>query len=235
VSGDPLTGKVVLVTGGGRGIGRAVALEAARRGARVAVLARTEGEVRQTAELARKHGGEAIALIGDVAVADDVAAAVHETETELGPVDALVANAGIVANVPVAEMDEETFDAVVDVNLKGVFLACRAVVPSMLARGAGRIVAVSSISATMGTPGLSAYCAAKWGVVGFVKALSEEVKGRGITVTCVLPGSVDTAMLAKGVPGLTPDMTPEEVASVILYLSSQAPAAVAGSAVEVFG
>ncbi len=173
--------------------------------------------------------------MGDVAVADDIAAAIHETETELGPVDVLVANAGIVANVPVAEMDEATWDAVIDVNLKGVFLACRAVLPGMLARGAGRIVAVSSISATLGTPGLSAYCAAKWGVVGFVKALSEEVKGQGVTVTSVLPGSVDTAMLAQGVPGLTPDMTPEEVASVILYLSSQAPPAVAGSAVEVFG
>jgi len=230
-----LKGQVVLVTGGGRGIGRAVALEAARRGARVAVLARTEGEVRETAVAARKHGGEAIALVGDVTVAEDVAAAIHETEGELGPVDVLVANAGIVANVPVAEMDEATWDAVVDVNLKGVFLACRAVVPGMLERGAGRIVAVSSISATLGTPGLSAYCAAKWGVVGFVKALSEEVKGRGITVTSVLPGSVDTTMLAKGVPGLTPDMTPEEVASVILYLASQAPPAVAGSAVEVFG
>lgn len=232
---DALGGKVVLVTGGGRGIGRAVALEAARRGARVAVLARTEGEVRGVADAAGKHGGEAIALVADVAVAEQVASAVHETETELGPVDVLVASAGIVANVPVAKMDEATFDAVVDVNLKGVFLACRAVVPSMLERGTGRIVAVSSISATLGTPGLSAYCAAKWGVVGFVKSLSEEVKGRGVTVTSVLPGSVDTSLLAKGVPGLTPDMTPEEVASVILYLASDAPPAVAGAAVEVFG
>jgi 3-oxoacyl-[acyl-carrier protein] reductase len=121
----------------------------------------------------------------------------------------------------------------VDVNLKGTFLVTRALLPPMLQRRQGRIINVASISATLGTPRLSAYCAAKWGVVGFTKSLAEELRESGLQAIAVLPGSVDTDML-KG-SGFLPQMTPEEVAGVIVYASLDAPAAMNGSAIDVFG
>lgn len=230
-----LDGRVVAITGAGRGIGRATALAAAASGAKVSLLARTEREIRAVAEHVSARGGEALALVADVSSPEDVERAVRETEEVLGPIDLLVNNAGIVARAEVTELDLVTWDEVMDTNLKGVYLASRAVLPGMIERGRGRIVNVSSISGTLGTPGLSAYCASKWGVIGFTKALSEEVKGKGLVVCAVLPGSVDTTMLQKGLPGATPDMTPDDVAETILWLGAEAAPAVTGSAVEVFG
>jgi 3-oxoacyl-[acyl-carrier protein] reductase len=145
----------------------------------------------------------------------------------------VVNNAGIVRRGAVATLSEEDWDAVIDVNLKGTFLVTRAFLPGMLEKGEGRCVAIASISATLGTPELSAYCAAKWGVVGFTKALAEELRGTGLQALCVLPGSVDTEMLKEST--FPAQMTPEHVAGVVAYAALDAPSAMNGSAIELFG
>ncbi len=122
-----------------------------------------------------------------------------------------------------------------DANLRGTFLVTRGFLPAMRARRAGRIINVASISGRQGTANLTAYCAAKHGVVGMTRALAEEVRDEGIAVNAVCPGSVDTEMLRVGMPGAKPDMSPGDVANVIIYLAAYAPLALTGSCVDVFG
>ena len=217
-----LAGKTAVVTGASRGIGRAVAAALAGAGARVAGCARNPDA-----------GSDVFRC--DVGRADDVARFADDVLGRLGPPDVLVNNAGIAARVRLDEMGVETWDAVVDSNLKGTFLVTRAFLPAMRARRRGRIVNIASISGRQGTALLSAYCAAKHGVVGLTRALAEELRADGIAVNAVCPGSVDTPMLQVGMPGAKPDMSPEDVAGVVLYLAAEAPAALTGSCVDVFG
>lgn len=223
-----------LVTGAGRGVGRAVAIAMARRGHDVVLVARTIAELDETASEVIAAGRRALAVRCDVSREGDVARARDATLREMGgPPAVVVNNAGVVRRASVAEMTEDDWDHVVDVNLKGTFLVTRAFLPSMLHAGRGRFVAVASISATLGTPRLSAYCASKWGVVGFTKSLAEELRGSGLQAMCILPGSVDTAMLAGS--GFAPAMTADDVAGLVVYAALDAPAAMNGSAVEAFG
>ena len=222
-----------VVTGGGRGIGRAVALGLARRGFDVALLGRTFACVETTASEVIAVGRRALPLRCDVARSEEVAAAREEILRTLGAPRVVVNNAGILRSASVMAMGEEDWDAVLDVNLKGTFLVTRAFLPSMLASREGRFVAMASISGVLGTPRLSAYCASKWGVVGFTKALAEELRGTGVQAMCVMPGSVDTEMLKES--GFAPQMTPEHVAGVVVYAALDAPPAMNGSAIEVFG
>ena len=224
---------IAVVTGAGRGIGRAVALQLAERGCDVALLARTVEQIEQVAGEIASRGRRAVALRCDVANAGEVARAAERIEDELGAPRVVVSNAGIVRRELVVDMDEADWDAVVDVNLKGAFLVARAMLPKMIQAGRGRFVAVASISSRLGTPRQSAYCAAKWGLVGFTKSLAEEIRPHGLQAICVLPGSVDTEML-KG-SGFKPQMTPEDVASTVVYAALDAPAAMNGSALEMFG
>ncbi|MGH9333970.1 MAG: SDR family NAD(P)-dependent oxidoreductase, partial [Vicinamibacteria bacterium] len=150
-------------------------------------------------------------------------------------IDLLVNNAGIVARRAIVETDSDLWDRVLDVNLKGAFLCTRAALPSMIARRRGRIVNVSSISGTLGTKLLSAYCASKWGLIGFTKATAEEMKSHRIQAFSVSPGSVKTEMLQQGLPGARPDMEPEDVASIVLFLATDAPDAMTGASLDVFG
>src|SRR5205814_6264813 len=161
------------------------------------------------------RGGRAVALRCDVANAGEVARAADAVARDLGVPRVVVSNAGIVRRSLVVETSEEDWDRVVDVNLKGAFLVARAFLPAMIAKRRGRYVAVASISSTLGTARQSAYCAAKWGVVGFVKSLAEELRPHELQALCVMPGSVDTEML-KG-SGFTAQMTPEDVASTVVY------------------
>ena len=222
-----------VVTGGGRGIGRAVALGLARRGFDVALLGRTFASVETTASEVIAVGRRALPLRCDVARSEEVAAAREAIVRALGAPRVVVNNAGILRSASVTAMGEEDWDAVLDVNLKGTFLVTRAFLPSMLESGEGRFVAMASISGALGTPRLSAYCASKWGVVGFTKALAEELRGTGVQAMCVMPGSVDTEMLKES--GFAPQMTPEHVAGVVVYAALDAPPAMNGSAIEVFG
>ena len=224
---------VAVVTGAGRGIGRACALRLADRGCDVALLARTVEQIEEVAGAVTALGRRALAIRCDVANAGEVERASAHVLATLGTPRVVVSNAGVVRRDLVVEMSEADWDAVVDVNLKGSFLVARAFLPTMLEARRGRFVAVASISSVLGTPRQSAYCAAKWGLVGFVKSLAEEVRGRGLQAMCVLPGSVDTKMLDGS--GFAPQMTAEDVAASVVWAALDAPAALNGSAVEMFG
>jgi 3-oxoacyl-[acyl-carrier protein] reductase len=222
-----------VVTGGGRGIGRAIALALAERGLELALLARTVEQLERTSAEIATRGGRAIALRCDVGNAGEVAGAADRLSQELSPVHVVVHCAGVVRRAFAKDMTEQDWDSVLDTNLKGTFLVTRALLPGMLARRAGRVIAISSISGTVGTPRLTAYCASKWGVIGMVKALAEELRGTGVQAMCVVPGSVDTLMLTGS--GFEPQMTPEDVARVVVFAALDAPLAMNGSAMEIFG
>jgi len=215
-----LAGKLAVVTGASRGIGRAIAALLVGAGAKVV------GCARQAVE-------EIIAC--DVGRPADVERFAAEVLRRFGTPDLLVNNAGLVARAPLEETSLQNWDAVLDSNLKGTFLVTRAFLPAMRARRGGRIVNIASISGRQGTAGLTAYCAAKHGVVGLTRALAEELRPDGIAVNAVCPGSVDTDMLRVGMPGARPAMSPEDVANVVIYLAAYAPPALTGSCVDVFG
>jgi 3-oxoacyl-[acyl-carrier protein] reductase len=160
--------------------------------------------------------------------------AASEVLERLGVPRAVVNNAGIVhRGARVHETSPESWDEVLAVNLRGPFLVSRAFLPAMLAAGRGRFVHVSSISATLGSPGAASYAASKWGLVGLSKSLAEELRGTGLVSVAVLPGSVDTDMLAGS--GFAPRMTADDVAAMIVHSALDAPDAVTGSAIEMFG
>ena len=221
--------RTAIVTGGGRGIGAAVARALTARGLAVTGFARTRAEVdRMVAERAA-----ALAVAGDVRREEDVARLVAAHEAALGPVDVLVNDAGILVRGLAEELPPAAFREVIDVNLTGAFLCARAVIPGMKARRRGRIVNVTSISGTLGTPEGSAYNASKWGLVGLTRCLAEELRPHGVVCVGVSPGSVDTAMLAK--TPFEPAMTADDVARVVSFAALDAPAAVTGANLEVHG
>lgn len=224
---------IAVVTGAGRGIGRAIAVELARRGCDLALLGRTIETLALAAEDVVALGRSAVAVPCDVSSAEAVEAAAARVHADLGVPHIVVANAGVVHRAPVETMSEREWDEVLDVNLKGTFLVTRAFLPRMRDLGRGRFLALGSISSTVGTARQSAYCAAKWGTVGFIKSLAEELRGTGLQAMCVMPGSVDTDML-KG-SGFAPAMKPEDVAKTVAFLALDAPDAMNASSVEVFG
>lgn len=224
-----LDGRTAIVTGGGRGIGAAVAHDLTRRGARVTVFARSASELDRVV----REGGASHAVAGDVTSEEDVGRLLLDHERSAGPCDVLVLAAGVLERGRVEAMRPEAFRRVLEVNLTGAFLACRAVVPGMRTRRRGRIIGIASISGHLGTPEASAYNASKWGLIGFARSLAEELKPDGIQVMTVSPGSVDTRMLAQ--TPFPPAMSPEDVARVVGFCAAEAPDAMTGSDVEVFG
>ena len=224
---------IAVVTGGGRGIGRAIAVALAKRGCDIALFGRNLANLTDATEAILATGQRAVAIPCDVAKSEEVQAATARVFEDLGAPHIVVPNAGVVHRAPVQSMTEAEWDEVINVNLKGTFLVTRAFLPRMLDLGRGRFVAIGSISGTLGTARQSAYCAAKWGTVGFVKSLAEELRGTGLQAMCVMPGSVDTDML-KG-SGFEPAMQPEDVARTVTFLALDAPEAMNASCVEVFG
>lgn len=200
-------GKVVLITGGARGQGRSHALTFAREGADVAFCdiasqvdtvpypMSTPEDLQETVRLVEDLDRRCVAATADVRDQGQVDAFAEQARTELGRIDFCLANAGIFTFSTVAEMDDRTWSQTIDTNLTGVFHAMRAVLPTMVEQGSGRIVATSSMAGKMGFPNIAHYCAAKWGVIGLVKSLAQEVGGQGITVNAICPTGVDTTMI----------------------------------------
>lgn len=215
-----LAGKTAVVTGASRGIGRAIVALFEREGARVVGCAR--------------HAAPGVERC-DVGQAADVARFAATTGERLGVPDIIVNNAGTVVRARLDALAESDWDAVIGSNLKGTYLITQAFLAGMRARKSGRIINMASISGRLGTAGLVVYCAAKHGVVGFTRALAEEVRADGLAVNAICPGSVDTEMLRVGMPGATPAMTVDDVAQAALFLAADAPLAMTGSCVDVFG
>ncbi len=190
-----LDGKRALITGGGRGIGRAIALAFAAEGADVAVAARTDSEIEAVAAEVEGMGRKGAALKCDVGIHQEVERVVKETDSRLGGIDILVANAGMMEHAPVTELTDEMWEEAIRVNLSSVFWAVRAVIDPMAARGWGRVIAVSSVSGKVGGANRSAYHAAKHGVLGFVRSVALEFADRGVTVNAICPGFVETQMV----------------------------------------
>lgn len=224
---------IAVVTGAARGIGRAIALELADRGCDVAVLGRSQESLAKTTEEIVRRGRRAVAIACDVSVSEQVDTATTRVLLDLGVPEVVVSNAGIVHRKSVLDTTEQQWDDVIDVNLKGTFLISRSFLRPMLGEKRGRFVAIGSISGTMGTPRLAAYCASKWGTVGFIKSLAEELRGTGLQAMCVMPGSVETDMLRGS--GFSPAMQPEDVAKIVAFVALDAPDAMNGSCVDAFG
>jgi meso-butanediol dehydrogenase/(S,S)-butanediol dehydrogenase/diacetyl reductase len=205
-----LTGKIALVTGGARGLGRGIALELAKAGCDVAVAdiaRRSDGatpyalssgdDLGETAAAIARLGRRSASLVADVTSSADVTRMMGEVEAKLGGLDILVANAGIIAAGPVVSMDEAHWDRIFAVNTKGVFLCAKAAIPLLAKRGAGRIVNIASIAGKTGRAGLAAYCASKAAVISITQALAEELGPMNVSVNAICPGFINTAMFSE--------------------------------------
>ena len=190
--------RVALVTGGGRGIGRAIALRLAKDGLAVAVAARSRDQVEETAAAARATGARTLALTLDITDPDSVTAAVARTVDALGAVDVLVNNAGVAESAPLARTERELWERHLRVNATGPYLMTRATLTGMLERGWGRVVNVASLAGLVGSPYVTAYTASKHALVGFTRALATEVSGKGVTVNALCPGFVATDIVWNG-------------------------------------
>ena len=239
-----LKGKTAVVTGGAKGIGRAISLQLAKDGAAISVWDLDADGAQETVALITRDGGRAIACAGDAASAEAIQSALARTRTELGPVTILVNNAGMTGFCPIQDISEDAWDRMMRVNLKGPFLCTQASLPDMLAAGWGRIVNISSSSAQTGSPRMTHYAASKGGVIGFTKALAMELAPLGITVNNIPPGFVDTPML-RGAP-INVETTiaaspmkriglPEDIAAACSYLVSEAAGYVTGQTLSVNG
>jgi NAD(P)-dependent dehydrogenase (short-subunit alcohol dehydrogenase family) len=236
-----LTGKVALVTGGGRGIGRAVALALAAAGAAVAVTGRNPGSLEETVAAIGTAGGRAMALPGDTGDPEAVRAAFAATRAAFGPVGILVVNAGITASMKLTDTPDALWEKIMRVNASGAFYCCKAAAPDMIAAGWGRIITIASIGGLQGMPYSAAYSASKHALIGLTRSLAGELARHGITVNAVCPGWTDTAMLEEAVANLMAKtgraadearaallaagnqarpVSPEEVAAVVLRLAS---------------
>lgn len=251
-----LTGRVALITGGGRGIGRAVALSLAAAGADVAVAARSAAELDATVAAIHAVGRRGEAIVCDVAERSQVDALVARVKSTLGEPLILVNNAGIAASAKLADTTDEMWDRMLRVNATSAFYCTRAVLPMMLAAKWGRVVNMASIAAKAGAPYIAAYTASKHALLGLTRAVAAEVAGRGVTANAVCPGYVDTEMTdasaanisrrtgrseqeaRKILEGFSPQgrlMTAAEVAALTTYLCSEAARGVNGQGIVLDG
>lgn len=246
---SPFQGKVALITGGTSGIGRVTALAFARDGAKIVVSGRREREGQETVDIIKKAGGQAIFVKTDIARDPDVRAMVEKTVATYGHLDYAVNNAGIEqVPSPLVEEKEETFDQIIDVNVKGVWLSMKYEIPEMLKNGGGSIVNMASIAGLIGAPGVPIYAASKHAVLGLTKSVALEYAKSGIRINAISPGAIETDMFERFVNGnqqaregfiaLHPigrPGKPEEIANAVIYLCSDKASFITGQSLAVDG
>jgi 3-oxoacyl-[acyl-carrier protein] reductase len=240
-----LDGRVALVTGGARGIGRAIGLRLAEAGAKVAIVDLAETGAETAREIERVTGRAATFVKADISKEEEARSAVAEVESALGPVDILVNNAGITRDGLVLVMDESDWDAVLSVNLKGAFVMSKAVLRGMIKRRRGSIISISSVVGRRGNAGQVNYAAAKAGLIGLTKSLAREVASRNVRVNAVAPGYIETDMTAalpeparKALIDQIPlgrIGTPEAVADAVAFLAADAASFITGAVLAVDG
>jgi 3-oxoacyl-[acyl-carrier protein] reductase len=219
----PLSEAVALVTGGSRGIGRAIALRLAALGSSVAVCGRDAKALQGVSAELQQRTARVFSHTADVTQSADVAGLVEKTEAALGPISILVNNAGIGLFGPAHEKSEADWDRVLGTNLKSVFLVSRAVAPSMIRRGVGDIINISSLAGHNAFAGGGLYCASKWGVQGLSACMAEDLRGHGIRVSVVCPGSVATEFSGRGPKDPAKALTADDVAHAVAMITTQGP------------
>ncbi|MHB8500501.1 MAG: SDR family oxidoreductase [Candidatus Acidiferrales bacterium] len=219
----PLSGLAALVTGGSRGIGRAIALRLAKLGAGVAICGRDAKALAASEAALKQSGSQVYSQIADVSQAAEVTALVDNTEAALGPISILVNNVGIGLFGPAHEKTEADWDCVLDTNLKSVFLVSRAVAPSMIRRGVGDIINISSLAGRNAFAGGGIYCASKWGLQGLSACMAEDLREHGIRVSVICPGSVATGFSTRGSKDPSKLLSPEDVAHAVEMIVTQSP------------
>lgn len=241
-----LKGKNTLVTGGSRGIGKAIALELAKEGANVAInYTSNQEKADEAVKEIESYGVKGIAIQGNVTDKDAVEAMIKTFDQHFDTLDVLINNAGITKDNLLIRMKEEDWDGVLDVNLKGVFLATKAVARKMIKQKQGKIINLSSVVGVMGNPGQGNYCASKAGVIGFTKSIAKELGGKNITVNAIAPGFIETDMtevlsdkakeeMLRNVPLKRPGK-PEDVAKLVSFLSSENADYITGQVIHVDG
>jgi len=232
---NEFAGRIAVITGASSGIGSATATAFIARGARVAVFARSKDKLEA---LASGHRDQVIAVAGDAAEEKDIDRLFREVEKRFGDAGIVVSCAGMIDPGKLIDVTPDRWDRMFAVNVRGTYLAARRALPRMLARGSGSIVNVASISGVLGPekfPGFVSYNASKAAVIALTEALAVEVRGTGVRVNCVSPGSVDTKMWAQASGGAPADMTPGEVAETILFLASDRSRPMSGQNLHVYG
>src|SRR5262245_43196423 len=251
-----LRGRRALVTGGGRGIGRRVALDLAAAGVDLAVAARTREQVEAVAAEARRAGVKAAALTADVGRSEAVRSLFREARAALGGIDILVSGAGVAPSALVTRTSDETWQQTLDINLSGAFYCLREALPEMVERRRGRVVHLASIAGKTGYPYIAAYAASKHGLLGLTKGAALEVASKGVTVNAVCPGYVDTPMTDESVRRISQKtgiaeadarrhleetspqkrmFTVEEVSALVLFLCQESARGITGQALSVDG
>jgi NAD(P)-dependent dehydrogenase (short-subunit alcohol dehydrogenase family) len=232
VTAMKLKGQTAIVTGGGKGIGRAICLALSREGADIVIVARTEKEIRETARMVEKEGRRALAVRTDIRREEELIKMISKAVNAFGRIDILVNNVGVAYRKYIMDTSTEEYDEIMDTNVKGMFFCTKYALPHLLKRGEGRIVNMSSGAGKHGIPKLSIYCASKFAVIGFTESLAYEVGG-GLQVYAVCPTSVDTGMY-RSMYSDEPVLKPEDVAMKVMELCLPETTLPSGSSVEVY-